>query len=183
MKRLLNYITVCTSLLVFFAQASWAADSYTASYKLQAGETHAAGDQVTAYSDQSSEAVATLTFGFAGEADYNAAVSSSKVSGFSAYTSGNGANGNAAGNAGTAYIINPVYDGEVTVGVILNADKGFYVLEDGVALSNYNGITVATKYYGTYTFNVTAGKTYTVTAAGTKLGFYGFTYNLNSATL
>ena len=177
MKRLLNYITVCTSLLVFFAQASWAADSYTASYKLQEGETHPAGDLVTVYSDQSSEAVATLTFGFAGEADYNAAVSSSKVSGFSAYTSGNGANGNAAGNAGTAYIINPVYDGEVTVGVILNADKGFYVLEDGVALSNYNGITVATKYYGTYSFNVTAGKTYTVTAAGTKLGFYGFTYN------
>lgn len=177
MKRLLNYITVCTSLLVFFAQASWAADSYTASYKLQEGETHPAGDLVTVYSDQSSEAVATLTFGFAGEADYNAAVSSSKVSGFSAYTSGNGANGNAAGNAGTAYIINPVYDGEVTVGVILNADKGFYVLEDGVALSNYNGITVASKYYGTYSFNVTAGKTYTVTAAGTKLGFYGFTYN------
>ena len=86
MKRLLNYITVCTSLLVFFAQASWAADGYTASYKLQAGETHAAGDQVTVYSDQSSEAVATLTFGFAGESDYNAAVSSSKVSGFSAYT-------------------------------------------------------------------------------------------------
>ena len=180
MKRLLNYITVCTSLLVFFAQASWAADSYTASYKLQEGETHPAGDLVTVYSDQSSEAVATLTFGFAGEADYNAAVSSSKVSGFSAYTSGNGANGNAAGNAGTAYIINPVYDGEVTVGVILNADKGFYVLEDGVALSNYNGITVATKYYGTYSFNVTAGKTYTVTAAGSKLSFYGFTYTYST---
>ena len=79
MKRLLNYITVCTSLLVFFAQASWAADSYTASYKLQEGETHPAGDLVTVYSDQSSEAVATLTFGFAGEADYNAAVEASGI--------------------------------------------------------------------------------------------------------
>ena len=177
MKRLLNYITVCTSLLVFFAQASWAADSYTASYKLQDGETHTAGDLVTVYSDQSSEAVATLTFGFAGEADYNAAVSSSKVSGFSAYTSGNGANGKAAGDQGTAYIINPVYNGTVTVGVVLNASKAFYVLEDGVALNDYNGIMVESKYFGTYSFSVTAGKTYTVTAAGTKLGFYGFTYN------
>ena len=66
--------------------------------------------------------------------------------------------------------------GQIEVGVVLNKDKAFYVLEDGTPMSDYNGITVAEKYYGTYSFKVKAGKTYIVTCAGSKLGFYGFNY-------
>lgn len=180
MKRLLNYITVCFSLLVLFAQASWAADSYTASYKLAVGETHTAGDKVSVYGTGTTDLAATLTFGFTGEVSYLEAKSYSGVDGFTAYTPGNGVNGKADGLSGTAYIINPVYNGTVTVGVYLNAGKKFYILEEGTALADYNGITVDSKYCGTYSFNVTAGKTYTVTAAGTKLGFFGFTYTYST---
>ena len=47
------------------------------------------------------------------------------------------------------------------IAVVLNANKKFYVLEDGVAMEGYDGITVVDKYYGTYSFPVKAGKTYT----------------------
>ena len=43
-------------------------------------------------------------------------------------------------------------------------------------MSDYDGITVADKYYGTYSFKVKADKTYIVTCAGSKLGFYGLKY-------
>lgn len=170
-------------MLVFFAQASWAADGYSTSYKLVSGESHVSGDQVTVMgdTDNGTAAVAALTFGFEGEADYNAATSNGSVSSYTAFTSGNGVNGKADGSQGTCYIITPVYDGVMTVAVVLNANKAFYILEDGIALENYNGITVTTKYYGTYSFNVKAGSTYKVTAAGTKLGFYGFEYDYASS--
>ena len=182
MKRILSIFTLCASLLVLFAQASWAADDYsgTASYLMYEGETHVAGESVGVNGVDGTQ-VATLTFGFADEADYQSATKYGGVAGFSAYTKGNGVNGNADGQSGTCYIINPVYNGTITVGVMLNANKAFYILEDGTALANYNGITVDEKYYGTYTFNVKAGSTYKVTAAGTKLGFFGFTYQYSTS--
>ena len=48
-------------------------------------------------------------------------------------------------------------------------------MEDGVALDGYDALTVVDKYYGTYSFPVKAGKTYTTFCTGSKLGFYGFT--------
>ena len=150
----------------------------TVTYGVQEGEAYTAGQTVDVnYND---EPVATLTFGFAGGADFNAGKPDSHLTqyGFTAYTEGNGENGKA--DSGTAYIINPVYDGTVTVGVVLNSGKGFYVLKDGEALPEYNGITVEEKYYGTYTFEVVGGSEYTVYAAGTKLGFYGFIYNFEA---
>ena len=71
----------------------------------------------------------------------------------------------------------PAINGSITVAIVLNSGKKFYVLEDGTALSNYDGITTEEKYYGTYSFNVTAGKTYKVYCAGSKLGFYGFEFS------
>jgi hypothetical protein len=62
------------------------------------------------------------------------------------------------------------------VGVVLNAGKSFFVLEDGTALADYNGVKVDEKLYGTYKFNVAAAKTYKVYCTGSKLGFYGFNY-------
>ena len=147
-------------------------------YALAVGETHVAGD-VVSVKDADGE-VATLTFGIKGDKDYSGAKKDSNVTGFVAYTEGNGVSGNKDGNAGTLYTIVPKYDGQIEVGVVLNNDKAFYVLENGAALSDYNGITVASKYKGIYSFNVSAGKTYIVTCAGSKLGFYGFNYAYNS---
>lgn len=60
--------------------------------------------------------------------------------------------------------------------VVLNADKAFYIEEDGTALADYNGIKTDAKYYGTYSFAAKAGKSYKVYCAGSKLGFYGFKF-------
>ena len=152
----------------------------TATYAVQVDETHKAGETVDVQ-DGDEDVVATLTFGFAGGEDFKAGKAHDVLAeeGFVAYTEGNGQNGSA--TSGTNYIITPKYDGEITVGVALNANKAFYILEDDVALEDYNGIKVDTKYYGTYTFNVTANKVYKVYCAGSKLGFYGFNYSFNKA--
>ena len=144
----------------------------TATYALTAGETFTSGQTVNVESD--GETVATVTYGVEGGADFGAASANGSVSGFAAFTAGNGVNGSA--TSGTVYYIKPEYDGKVEVAVVLNADKSFYILEDGVALDGYDGITESTKYYGTYSFNVKGGSTYAVYCTGSKLGFYGFNY-------
>ena len=146
-------------------------------YALQVDETHAAGETVEV--NAGGDVVATLTFGFAGGAEFSKAAADGSVEGMVAYTPGNGQNGKP--GEGTVYIINPKYDGKVEVGVVLNSDKAFYVLENETALADYNGITVAEKYYGTYTFKVVGGKEYKVYCTGSKLGFYGFNYTYNEA--
>ncbi len=124
-----------------------------------------------------------LTFGATGGADFgvgkDAFSGNSLVSGYSAYTEGNGSNGESA--TGTFYTFEPQYSGRIETAVILNADRFFYIEEDGTPLSNFNGIKVSDKKYGSYTFNVVGGKTYKMYAAGTKLGFYGFKYAVNTA--
>lgn len=173
MNRLFRFICLSLGLFVLFARTGWAADTKEASYLLQSGESHAAGDMVTVKGDDGN-VIAMLTFGFAGEADFGASKSNYSIDGFMAYTSGNGVNGGI--DRGTTYIIVPAYDGVVTVGVMLNANKAFYVLEDDVVLDSYNGIMNDVKYTGTYSFNVKAGSTYKVYGTGTKLGFFGFTF-------
>lgn len=173
MNRLFRFICLSLGLFVLFARTGWAADTKEASYLLQSGESHAAGDMVTVTGDDGN-VVAMLTFGFAGEADFSASKSNYSIDGFMAYTSGNGVNGGI--DRGTTYIIVPAYDGVVTVGVMLNANKAFYVLEDDVVMDSYNGIMNDVKYTGTYSFNVKAGSTYKVYGKGTKLGFFGFTF-------
>ena len=83
---------------------------------------------------------------------------------------------------GSVFNLSVSKDGEMSIAVVLNANKNFYILEDGVALTNYNGIKVADKYYGTYEFDVKAGKTYTTFCTGSKLGFYGFTFTAGRDT-
>lgn len=116
----------------------------------------------------------TLTYGEAGGADFKAATADSQVEGYTACTAGNGTNGNKAG--GTFYTLKPALNGQISVAVVLNSGKAFYIEEDGKALENFNGIKVDEKYYGTYTFDVKAGSTYKIYCAGSKLGFYGFSY-------
>ena len=141
-------------------------------YALEAGTgTIAAGTQVATVSN------ITMTFGFAGEKEFNSPVEEGSVEGYTAYTAGNGVNGKADG--GTNYIFTPSKDGEITVAVVLNAGKAFFVLENGTALADYNGITVAEKAYTTFKFKVGAGKTYNVYCTSSKLGFYGFEYTVS----
>lgn len=149
------------------------ANAEQVTYGLTQGETHAAGSTVdVTYND---EVVATVTYGFEGGADFTAPKANSAFPGSYGYTEGNGANG--AADSGTTYIINPKYDGTIGVAVVLNASKAFYVLEDGVALPEYDGIKEEAKVTGkVYSFDVTGGKEYKVYCTGSKLGFYGFNY-------
>ncbi len=107
--------------------------------------------------------------------------SDGSVSGYSAYTSGTSQNGGLSGGATTYYFLawNP---GVMRVAVSLNADKRFYIKDlgtngwnntSGTSLSGYDGITVSSKYNGTYDFPVEANHVYAVYAEGSKLGFYG----------
>ena len=151
----------------FDVKGAGAAAEPDAAVYIAEGETYASGKTVT-------NGGVSLTFGEDGGAEFSAGVADTKVEGYTAYTAGNGQNGNKAG--GTFYTIKPSQAGKVEVAVVLNADKKFYVEEDGTALADFNGITVAEKYYGTYTFPVKAGSSYKVYCAGSKLGFYGFKF-------
>ncbi len=107
--------------------------------------------------------------------------SDGSVSGYSAYTSGTSQNGGLSQMATTYYFLawNP---GVMRVAVSLNADKRFYIKDlgfngwnntSGTSLSGYDGITVSSKYNGTYDFPVEQNHVYAVYAEGSKLGFYG----------
>lgn len=148
-------------------------------YSLSEGETFTSGKTVNV-KNSAKEVVAKVTYGKSGGADFRAATSDTHVNGFPAYTEGNGANGNEDGS-GTCYTIAPQKDGIMEVAVVLNANKAFYITEDGTPLTAYNGIQVTEKYYGTYSFSVTAGKTYKVYCTGSKVGFYGFNYYYESS--
>jgi len=162
------------SILACLLLGQSAAAGVVTTYALSEGETFTSGQKVEVKEEGSGAVVATLVYGEDGGADFNAAQADSHVEGFTAYTSGNGTNGNKAG--GTFYTITPASDGTIDVAVVLNASKSFYILEDGTALEGYDGIQADDKYYGTYTFNVKAGSSYKIYCAGSKLGFYGFTY-------
>lgn len=132
------------------------------------------GDVYTSGQSANVNGVATITFGEEGGADFSAAAANGNVEGYTASTGGNGTNGNKAG--GTFYTIKTEKEGTIEVAVVLNAGKSFYIEEDGTALADYNGISVDTKYYGTFKFDVKAGSSYKIYCAGSKLGFYGFKF-------
>ena len=167
MKKIFTFMALACMALTAQAQGK---------YALEAGsDAIAAGTQITSVSN------ITMTFGYPGEADYNAPVADHPIDGYSVYTKGNGVNGKADGSSGTTYIFQPAKDGEITVAVALNGNKPFYVLENGTALSGFNGITVSEWTYTTYKFTVASGKTYKVTCSGSKLGFYGFEYTVSES--
>ena len=174
MKKIFTFMAAA-----LFAVGASAQETKTVTYAVQVEEEHKAGETVDV-KDDAEAVVATLTFGFAGGADFKPGKANSSIEGFVAFTEGNGENG--AAESGTTYIIKPNHDGNVEVGVVLNADKAFYVLENDVALSNYDGIKESEKYYGTYKFDVKAGKVYKVYCTGSKLGFFGFNYTYDPST-
>ena len=149
-------------------------------YALAEGDTFTSGQVVEVLYDETGakagDVVATIQYGEAGEdyADFKAAKADGQVEGFTAFTEGNGINGNKAG--GTFYTIVPKYDGVISAGIVLNGGKAFHLTVDGVQNSVFDGNTVTNKYYGTFSFNVEAGKSYKFWCDGSKLGFYGFNY-------
>ena len=148
-------------------------------YALAASEVKIPAGTTVNVTDAEDDVVATLTYGVEGGADFAAPASypNDDYAGFTAYTAGNGENGSA--TAGTVYIINPVYDGKILVGVWLNANKNFYITEDGNALEGFNGITIPYKANTAYEFDVKAGSEYKVYCTGSKLGFFGFDYTFD----
>ena len=152
-------------------------------YALVEGDAFTSGQVVDVKVDD--DVVATIQYGEAGEWDgesghayapFNAAAADGQAAewGYSAFTSGNGVNGNKPG--GTTYTIIPKYSGVIAAAVVLNADKKFHLTIDGEQNPTFDNNTVSEKYYGPISFNVISGKAYKFYCDGSKLGFYGFNY-------
>lgn len=124
---------------------------------------------------------------------------------FTAYVCGknNGKLVKEAEPTGCVYKLEPVKAGSVTVGVQLAGNKGFHILDanfDEVTPTSYNLPSkkdgesqkftqndkgeniIDAKSNGIVTFDVAAGGTYYVLAAGTRMGFYGFKYKVGTST-
>ena len=103
-----------------------------------------------------------------------------EIDGYRYYTSGAEKDGGLTAGA-TTYYFKPSEAGVLRVAVVLNSGKQFYVKDlgedwyatSGTSLAGYDGITVSSKYYGTYDFPVEQNHVYAVYAEGSKLGFYG----------
>ena len=153
-------------------------------YALAEGDAFTSGQTVEVLNEETGakadNVVATITYGEEVEGatepapDFAAAVADASVEGYTAYTAGNGVNGNKPG--GTFYTIVPKYDGVISAAVVLNANKKFHLMVDGEPNATFEENTVTEKYYGTFEFNVKAGSTYKFYCDGSKLGFYGFDY-------
>ena len=171
MKKIFTLIAVCAMALTANAQGK---------YAMEEGEEVAYGTQPA--KDKRVENC-KMYFGdpdATGDLkDFSAAEADNHVDGYTAYTKGNNVNGNK--EAGTVYVFQPAIAGNITVAVVLNADKAFPISEDGTDMAGYEGIKVDEKYYGTYTFDVKAGSTYKVWCDGSKLGFYGFEFKEGSS--
>ena len=164
-------------------------------YAVQVGDNVKAGDKITSVEN------ITLTYMENAGTAYATAKATSNWgdADFVAYVSGKN-NGKLVSDAeptGCVYKFETAKAGSLTVGVQLNANKGFHILDADfteVAPASYNlpatkdGTSqeftqndkgeniVAVKSNGTVTINAVAGGTYYVLAAGTKLGFYGFKF-------
>ena len=148
-------------------------------YALKEGDSFRSGEKVAV--TDNGETVAYITYGVEGGMDFTAAIAATNEdnNAYTAYTTGNGENGSS--SSGTCYFIEPLFDGTVTVAVSLKAGKKFYIEEDGQPLPQYDGIQNDYPENGCYSFPVTAEKTYTLYAVGTKLGFFGFDYAYEKA--
>ena len=169
-------------------------------YAVQEGDNVKAGDQITSVEN------ITLTYM---ENDGTAYAAVKKQTNwadadFGAYVCGknNGKLVSGAEPTGCVYKFETVKAGSLTVGVQLNGNKGFHILDAEfaeVAPASYNlpakdgdsqkfeqnekgENIIADKSNGTVTFSVAAGGTYYVLAAGTKMGFYGFKYKAGTST-
>ena len=120
----------------------------------------------------------TLTIGEAGSPDFTVDPGDAYDETFIRRIAGNNVNGDKEG--GTFYLFTPKKNGNLTVIVRQGKTKQFYVEESGRVMEAFNGLYPETDedtYKGTYTIPVFANLTYKIYCAGSKMGFYGFTFN------
>ena len=170
-------------------------------YAVQVGDKVNAGDKITSVEN------ITLTYmENAGTAFADVKKQSNWADGdFTAYVCGvnNGKLVKEAEPTGCVYKFETANAGTLTVAIQMGANKGFHILDadfaevapasynlpaakDGASqeftLNEKNENIIAAKSNGIITFNVAEGGTYYVFAAGTKLGFYGFKYEVGTST-
>lgn len=165
MKKVLFLLTILSA---------WAAAVCAqGKYSITSGEAPKAGSTVT------SVPFITMTYGAEGDNDFIAA-----GEGFSEYTPGNGKSPTPTNlpTSGTFYKFDVYKDGTLQVGVVLEANKKFYVLENGVPMKGFNGITVSSLYYGLYSIPVKKNSTYHVYSTNSCLGFIGFLFDYGKNT-
>lgn len=170
-------------------------------YAVQVGDNVKAGDKITS--------VENITLTYMENAGVAFAAGKSTVNwadaDFTAYVCGknSGKLVSDAAPTGCVYKFETAKAGSVTVGVQLGGTKGFHILDADfaeVAPASYNlpaakdGASqeftqnekgeniIAEKSNGTVTFSVAEGGTYYVFAAGSKMGFYGFKYEVGTST-
>jgi hypothetical protein len=149
--------------------------------------------EATAGSTVTSVPNITMTWGVTGGANFKGGNKKSEVLkdilGSTAYCEGNGENG--ALTSGTVYYFEPTQAGTVTVGFVLNANKPFFVQDadgadvaftctnaEGAPVTFTDGKLAEKLTGGLATFSVAVGKKYAVYCTGSKLGFYGFKFEL-----
>ena len=169
-------------------------------YAVQVGDKVNAGDKITSVEN------ITLTYM---ENDGTAFADVKKQSNwadgdFTAYVCGvnNGKLVKGAEPTGCVYKFETANAGTLTVAIQMGANKGFHILDADFAevtpgsynlpsangesqkftLNEKNENIIAAKSNGIVTFNVAAGGTYYVLAAGTRLGFFGFKYEVGTST-
>lgn len=168
-------------------------------YAVQAGDNVNPGDQITS--------VPNITLTYMDDAAFTTgkAMGNWADADFVAYVSGktSGKLVSGAEPTGCVYKFETKKAGSLTVGVQLNFDKGFHVLDAAfaeVTPASYNlpsakggdsqtfekndkGENIlAEKSNGVVKINVAEGGTYYVLCAGSKLGFYGFKYEVGTST-
>ena len=117
----------------------------------------------------------SLKFGYSNAPDFYAPTILPYDETFKAYTKGNGVNGDK--DNGTFYIFSPKRNGMLTICVKQAANKALFVEEDGIVLSDFNGIIKEGPYTGTYSFEVKSHYTYKVYCNESQLGFYGYKFD------
>lgn len=124
----------------------------------------------------------TLTYSEEGGPDFRQPIEDHYDGTFTHYCPGNEVNGN--NDGGTFYVFKPKKNGSLTTYIRHNLKKPLYVLEDNIALPEYNGITYDESHPSSYpmSFDVKGGSTYRLYCSGSKLGFYGFIYKWDDTT-
>lgn len=170
-------------------------------YAVQVGDNVKAGDKITSVEN------ITLTYMENAGTAFNAGKSTVNWADadFKAYVYGKNSGKLVSGAepTGCVYMLETAKAGSVTVGVQLNGDKGFHILDAAFAevtpvsynlpsakdgdsqtfAQNEKGENiVSAKSNGVVKINVAEGGTYYILAAGTKLGFYGFKYEVGTST-